>query len=99
MLSFLSAFCFMCFANSSIHTRSIVGAVSLAICMLIIWSIWAAWESGEHYLLAWLKRIYESSKTVVQVKNGPEKSTRQWHLPFVRRSLDSTPASEKTVQV
>jgi len=99
MLSFLIAFCLMCFANATIYTYSIVGSVSLAVCVLIIWSIWTAWESGEHYLLALLKRIYGSFTSMIQMTNDPEiKSKRQWRLPFVH-SWDSTATSEKTVQV
>ncbi|KAJ7664315.1 hypothetical protein B0H17DRAFT_1336738 [Mycena rosella] len=47
MVSFLAAFSFMCFANSSTVTRTLVSALWLAVAALILWCMFAAWESSD----------------------------------------------------
>jgi len=44
MLSFLAAFCFMCFQDSSTATRGLVGSPCIAIAVLVGWCVWTSWE-------------------------------------------------------
>ncbi|KAF8155641.1 hypothetical protein B0H34DRAFT_808691 [Crassisporium funariophilum] len=44
MVSFLTAFCFMCFQDSNPSTRALVGSLCTVIVVLIIWCIWTSWE-------------------------------------------------------
>src|SRR5437899_910689 len=47
MLSFLTAFCFMCFQNSSSATRSFVGPLCVVVAILVGWCVWTSWEKPE----------------------------------------------------
>lgn len=44
MISFLAAFCFMCFQDSSTSTRSVCGSLSVAVALLITWCVRTTWE-------------------------------------------------------
>ena len=44
MISFLAAFCFMCFHDSSTATRILVGSLCAAIAILVGWCVWTIWE-------------------------------------------------------
>ncbi|KAJ3516741.1 hypothetical protein NLJ89_g928 [Agrocybe chaxingu] len=47
MVSFLAAFCFMCFQHTSTPTRSLVAPAGGAIAIFIVWCIWSSWETTE----------------------------------------------------
>jgi hypothetical protein len=47
MLSFLTAFCFMCFQDSSSATRSFVGSLCIAVAILVSWCVWTSWEKRD----------------------------------------------------
>ena len=40
MISFLAAFCFMCFQDSSTPTQILVGSLGAAIAVLVGWCVW-----------------------------------------------------------
>jgi hypothetical protein len=44
MISFLAAFCFMCFQDSSTTTRILVGSLCAAVAILVGWCVWTMWE-------------------------------------------------------
>ncbi|KAH9478558.1 hypothetical protein JR316_0009015 [Psilocybe cubensis] len=44
MVSFLAAFSFVFFADSSVPTRSLVGSLCFAVAILIIWCVYTSWE-------------------------------------------------------
>ncbi|KAJ7359250.1 hypothetical protein DFH08DRAFT_406908 [Mycena albidolilacea] len=46
MVSFLAAFAFMCFRNSNLLTRTLVGVVLAAVATLILWCVYNSWESS-----------------------------------------------------
>ena len=45
MVSFLAAFCLMCFQHSSSSARVLVSSACAAIAILIGWCVWSSWES------------------------------------------------------
>ena len=45
MISFLAAFCFMCFQDSSTPTRSLAGSLCAAVAILVGWCVWTCWEN------------------------------------------------------
>jgi len=44
MISFLMAFCLMCFQDSSSATRGCVGSLCVAVTILVGWCVWTSWE-------------------------------------------------------
>lgn len=44
MVSFLVAFLFLCFQDSSTAIRAVIGSLGVAITVLIVWCIWTSWE-------------------------------------------------------
>jgi len=44
MISFLAAFCFLCFQDSNTPTRSLAGPLCVAIAILVGWCVWTCWE-------------------------------------------------------
>lgn len=44
MVSFLAAFLLLCFEDSTIVIRSIIGCLSGVIAVLVAWCIWSSWE-------------------------------------------------------
>jgi len=84
IVSFLVAFCFLCFKGTSIGTCSFVGTASVALFVLVFWSIWASWESGEHHWQQFLSRIYESGKAAIQAN-----SYSDMRVPVILVSTDS----------
>ncbi|KDR80111.1 hypothetical protein GALMADRAFT_136654 [Galerina marginata CBS 339.88] len=44
MVSFLAAFCFMCFQHSNIQARAVVGPFCFVVAILIVWCVWTLWE-------------------------------------------------------
>ena len=55
MVSFLAAFSFMCFENSSLITRALVAVVWAAVAALILWCVFTAWESDDW---DWLRGLF-----------------------------------------
>ncbi|KAJ7185538.1 hypothetical protein C8R46DRAFT_1060923 [Mycena filopes] len=57
MVSFLAAFLFMCFQDTTLTTRSLVGVLWAAVAALILWCVFMAWESSDwdwaRALLCW----------------------------------------------
>ncbi|KAJ6473541.1 hypothetical protein C8R47DRAFT_1053619 [Mycena vitilis] len=58
MLSFLAAFSFMCFEQSNLVTRTLVGVLWAAVAALILWCVFTAWESGDW---DWLRSLFSFS--------------------------------------
>jgi hypothetical protein len=54
MVSFLSAFLFVCFESSDLITRMLVAVLWAAIAVLILWCVVNAWESNDW---AWLRSV------------------------------------------
>ncbi|PPQ72727.1 hypothetical protein CVT24_012561 [Panaeolus cyanescens] len=44
MVSFLLAFCFLCYLETSIVTRVVVAPPGLALIIVIVWCVWIYWE-------------------------------------------------------
>jgi len=44
MISFLIAFCLMCFQDSSSATRGCIGSLCVAVTILVGWCVWTSWE-------------------------------------------------------
>ncbi|KAJ7664314.1 hypothetical protein B0H17DRAFT_301858 [Mycena rosella] len=101
MVSFLAAFSFMCFENSSLVTRTLVGVLWAAVAVLILWCIINAWERT--YYWGWLWRLFyrcketgpaEDRGDVVEEEANTVESrsrTRWWTsiARLCRRSYDS----------
>ncbi|KAJ7291729.1 hypothetical protein C8J57DRAFT_1273838, partial [Mycena rebaudengoi] len=109
MVSFLAAFSFMCFDDSSIITRLLVGIVWAAVAALILWCIVAAWENGQSREWGWLRHftctasagdtadddddVSEKAKSETRSSKPPK---RKWTWPIItirKASWDS----ERTV--
>ncbi|KAJ7185537.1 hypothetical protein C8R46DRAFT_1060915 [Mycena filopes] len=63
MVSFLAAFSFMCFEDSTLTTRSLVGVLWAIVAALILWCVFTAWESSDwdwaRALFCWPSSIKE----------------------------------------
>ncbi|KAJ6595731.1 hypothetical protein DFH09DRAFT_973865 [Mycena vulgaris] len=104
MVSFLAAFSFMCFENSDLVTRTLVGVLWAAVAALILWCIFTAWESWD-----WLRGFMcwgntteddgEQSDAAEEAKSTTSESKprkRRWGWPITglrKGSYDS----ERTV--
>ncbi|KAJ7126104.1 hypothetical protein C8R44DRAFT_874477 [Mycena epipterygia] len=66
MVSFLAAFSFMCFENSSLVTRTLVAVLLATVAALILWCVFAEWESADW---DWLTTC-------------PRNWRRAWHWPW-----------------
>ncbi|KAJ7485389.1 hypothetical protein FB451DRAFT_1127570 [Mycena latifolia] len=110
MVSFLAAFSFMCFENSNLITRTLVGVIWAAVAALILWCIFSAWESGNwdklRSLLCWgntstAEEQDDSDMVKEEVKSTAQKS-RLWErwwawLSMVLRERPGVYDSERTV--
>ena len=91
MVSFLAAFSFLCFQNSNLTTRLLVGIAWVSITVLITWCILTAWEKREEsqwrslFSSAW-DRIKEAIPLEQDPDANPPKG--RWRRPsiFNRRS-------------
>ncbi|KAJ7138528.1 hypothetical protein C8R43DRAFT_928893 [Mycena crocata] len=70
MVSFLAAFSFMCFENSSLITRTLVGVLWAAVAALILWCIFSAWESWEDGTWVWLSGLFSSANADGEEADG-----------------------------
>jgi hypothetical protein len=50
-VSFLAAFLFLCFEHSNLITRTLVAVLWAVVAALILWCVFAAWESDEWHWL------------------------------------------------
>ncbi|KAJ6595706.1 hypothetical protein DFH09DRAFT_145401 [Mycena vulgaris] len=99
MVSFLAAFSFMCFDNSSLITRTLVAILWAAVAALILCCIFTAWESGDWDWLRGFLRMGHAADAAEEEANSPTKSEpqrrRAW-LSFTLRNR-SFSSSERTV--
>ncbi|KAJ7266926.1 hypothetical protein B0H12DRAFT_1320913 [Mycena haematopus] len=96
MVSFLAAFSFMCFQESSLLTRTLVAVVWAAVAALILWCVFNSWESSDW---DWLQAEdegdatqQEETKSVVTSETKPKKKrwTMSWPIIALRKeSYDS----------
>ncbi|KAJ3516742.1 hypothetical protein NLJ89_g929 [Agrocybe chaxingu] len=92
MVSFLAAFAWMCFQDSSITTRLSVGSLCVALVVLVAWCVWSAWESQpEDNAVALPPSDSESTKTSEKASEKASKVARkatlldwQWIPSFLR---------------
>ncbi|TFK34470.1 hypothetical protein BDQ12DRAFT_738210 [Crucibulum laeve] len=101
MVSFLTAFSLMCFEDSNIPTRLLVGGAWAAIAVLIFWCIWMAWERHIDFPADQLPMgvgatsIKDASsehqrRSIVCAKADASKKQWQWTKFLRRPSCDST---------
>ncbi|CAA7270226.1 unnamed protein product [Cyclocybe aegerita] len=87
MVSFLAAFCFMCFQHTSIPTRSLVAPAGGAIAVFIAWCIWSSWETTEEasgYLTPDPIAV-KTKELISKLSMAPLISKAAEHLPSLRR--------------
>ncbi|KAJ7126106.1 hypothetical protein C8R44DRAFT_874479 [Mycena epipterygia] len=69
MVSFLAAFSFMCFENSSLVTRTLVAVLWGTVAALILWCVFTAWESSDW---DWLRRLWPCGAAVGEEEEEAE---------------------------
>jgi hypothetical protein len=97
-ITFLGAFSFTCFSDSSLPTRIPVGSILLAVSVLIIWCIGAAWIKGDdrdERLLSWLADLQESCRSLLPKRKLDVELQEEYdheqnvEAPDQKRSVDS----------
>ncbi|KAF9467789.1 hypothetical protein BDZ94DRAFT_1247715 [Collybia nuda] len=90
MVSFLAAFMFMCFQNSSISARLLVGIIWALIAVLIAWCIWTAWERRPQEFdpvsVPEIEEVEGPSSKDVDHSTQPPKKRWSWPGLIFRRS-------------
>ncbi|KAF9051549.1 hypothetical protein BJ165DRAFT_1608348 [Panaeolus papilionaceus] len=90
MISFLSAFCFLCYLNTSIITRAIVTPPGLALVVFIGWCLWLYWESkGENHGLPDKEPVDNETKSIIN--ESPESASVNSHTLSQRSPWPSLP--------
>jgi len=107
MISFLTAFCFMCFQDSSTPTRSLAGSLCAAVAILVGWCVWTSWEKRKEeppippfsdeedngvVNNSDRKSLLSSDKKEIR----PSLLARLMHLPSVLKSRGKVYDTEKT---
>ncbi|KAJ7163940.1 hypothetical protein C8R43DRAFT_1122900 [Mycena crocata] len=88
MVSFLAAFSFMCFENSSFNTRALVGVLLAAVGTLIFWCIFTAWESREISISPeWLRGFLCWGKSANEAEDQGVAESNIWKIEWVWRSI------------
>jgi len=100
ILSFLAAFCFLCFQDSSLATRSLVGPTCAVIAILVGWCVWTCWKKREEE--APIPPFADEEEPVADVSNSksglstekketrPSLLNRFMNLPSVRKDIHDT---------